>query len=185
MDRKWIEEAKRAAHSLEEDSLSSYFASIDGALKNNEENFPTVLRGEYAKLFIHGVPHKIDAPPCSSTYLKKDVPVLKQMISEVLRFYEEAGFELNEDLQEYPDHIVHELEFLGLLASHESETKGGQRIKEEETQMAFFVQFILPWIPSLCDRIVETSQLPFYRFLGDLTRGFIDFERNYLGIPES
>jgi len=50
--------------------------------------------------------------------------------------------------------------------------------------MKFFSTFILPWVPDFCDRIEAYTRSPFYRCLGILTREFLNFEKNYLGIPE-
>jgi TorA maturation chaperone TorD len=106
------------------------------------------------------------------------------MMSEVLRFYHEAGFTLKEELRDLPDHIAHELEFMGVLAGDESQASGNKKIKLEEMQMDFLSRFILLWVPIFCQKIAEHSRHPLYLHLVKLTKEFINFEKNYLGVPE-
>jgi TorA maturation chaperone TorD len=54
----------------------------------------------------------------------------------------------------------------------------------EEVQMKFLSRFILPWVPTFCEKVAEHSDYPFYHHLGNLTKEFINFEKNYLGVPE-
>ena len=169
---------------LDDESLKPRLSSIEKILIENEDDFLGHLREEYVRLFTRGPSNVLMASPYGSAYLGNDVGKANQMVSKITQYYEEAKFTLYKDLQEFPDHIAFELEFLGLLASRESEARGKERIKLEEIQMTFLQQFILPWIPLFCYRVVKASKFPFYHRLGDLTIGLIDFERNYLGIQE-
>src|SRR4030066_31921 len=94
----------------------------------------SVMAREYTRLFIDSCPHVI-APPYGSFYQEKEGLVSTKMISEVLYFYHEAGFTLKEDLHDLPDHIAHELEFMGIRATEESQATGNEKIKLEEIQM--------------------------------------------------
>ncbi len=147
-----------------------------------EEMFLDMAR-EYTRLFSNGFPHVV-APPYGSVYLEKEGLVFGKTTSEVLYFYHERGFPLKEDIGDLPDHIAHQQDFMGILTGQETQTSGNEKVKLEEVQMNFLSRFILPWVPAFCDRIAKGSHSSFYRALGNLTREFINFERNYLGIPE-
>ena len=179
----WIREFREALQLLDEKIFDDYLRAIEQAISGAEEGEQLAMVREYTRLFIHAFPHVI-APPYGSIYLKKEGLVSAKTTSEVLRFYHEAGFTLKEDLKDLPDHIAHELEFMGILAGEESQASGNEKIKLEEIQMNFLSRFILPWVPTFCDKVVEHSLHPFYHYLGCLTKEFINFEKNYLGVPE-
>jgi len=183
MEGKWIGEVEESLGLLTEGNLQKDLDPFKEFLSGKSEEISLDLAREYTRLFISGFPHVV-APPYGSIYLEKEGLVFGKTTSEVLRFYHEAGFTLKEDLKDLPDHIAHELEFMGILTGQEAQTSGTEKVKLEEVQMNFLSCFILPWVPLLCDKIVEHSRSPFYRKLGNLTREFISLEKNYLGIPE-
>jgi TorA maturation chaperone TorD len=104
--------------------------------------------------------------------------------TEELRFFHEAGLTLRENLGDLSGHIAPKLEFLGNLADQESRVSGGDKIRLEEVQLAFLSQYIIPWVPTFCEKVMKQNGLPFYCVLGELTREFISYEENYLGIPD-
>ena len=180
---KWVDGLEGTLKLLAEESLETPLFPINDILQGAGEEFSLELRREYTRLFINGFPHVV-APPCGSIYLEKSGSVFGSTTPEVLKFYHHAGFALKENLKDLPDHIAHEFEFMGILANQESQATGGEKIGLEEMQMNFFSRFIQPWVPSFCERIEQQSRIPFYRNLAILTQKFIDFEKNYLGIPE-
>jgi putative dimethyl sulfoxide reductase chaperone len=178
----WIREFREALRLLDEKTVDDSLRAIEGTVSGAKEDEQLAMAGEYTRLFIKPFPHGI-APPYGSFYLEKERSSEKTG-SEVLRFYDEAGFTLKEDLHDLPDHIIHELEFMGILADQESEATGGERIRLEEVQLHFLSRHIIPWVPIFCKKVVEQSLHPFYRILASLTEDFIGFEQNYLGMPE-
>ncbi len=104
--------------------------------------------------------------------------------NEELRFFHEAGLTLREDRGDLSDHIAHKLKFMGTLADQESRVSGGDKIRLEEVQLAFLSRYIIPWVPTFCEKVTKQNGLPFYCVLGELTREFISYEENYLGIPD-
>jgi len=179
----WIREVREALHLLDEKNFDEYLRAIEQAISGTEEVEQLGMAREYTRLFINASPHVI-APPYGSFYLEKEGLVSAKTTSEVLRFYHEAGFTLKEDLRDLPDHITHELKFMEMLAGEESQASGNEKIKLEEIQMNFLSRFILPWVPTFCEKVAEHSRYPFYLHLGNLTKEFINFEKNYLGVPE-
>jgi len=179
----WIRGVRDALYLLDEKNFDDYLRTMEQAISKAEEGQQLAMAREYTRLFIDAFPHVI-APPYGSFYLEKERLASMKTISEVLRFYHEAGFTLKEDLHDLPDHIVHELQFMGILAGEESQASGNEKIRLEEIQMNFLSRFILLWVPTFCEKVAEHSDYPFYHHLGNLTKEFINFEKNYLGVPE-
>jgi putative dimethyl sulfoxide reductase chaperone len=177
----WIRAFREVLHLLDEKTFDDYLRAIEQAISGAEEGEQLAMAREYTRLFTNAFPHVI-APPYGSIYLGKEGLVPAKTTSEVLDFYHKAGFTPKEDLQ--PDHIAHELEFMGVLADQESQASGNEKIKLEEIQMNFLSRFILPWVPTFCEKVADYSRYPLYRHLGNLTKEFINFDKNYLGVPE-
>jgi DMSO reductase family type II enzyme chaperone len=157
----WIGGFSEALHLLDEKNFDDCLRTIKQTISGIEEGEPMAMAREYTRLFINAFPYEI-APPYGSIYLEKDGFVYSKTTLELLRFYHEIGFTLKEDLKDLPDHIAHELEFMGILAGEESQASGNERIKLEEIQMDFLSRFILPWVPTFCEKVVEHSRYPFY-----------------------
>ncbi len=109
------------------------------------------LQIEYTRLFINGVPHVI-APPYASVYMDKSIQ--GSFALKTLQFYREKGcaMEASADL---PDNLVHELEFLSLLA--EDKDFAG----EEE----FLSTLFRPWYKHFCPRVAKETNHPYYRMV--------------------
>jgi DMSO reductase family type II enzyme chaperone len=183
MGREWIEEMRKAFGFLTDENLEEYFESFERHLSGEKEEVALEMSREYTRLFINGFPHVV-APPYGSVYLEKDGLVFGKTTSEVLRFYHGAGFTLKEEIGDLPDHIAHELEFMGILTTREAQTTGAEKVQLEEIQMNFLSHYLLSWIPTFCERVREDSKLAFYQTLADLTGEFLHLEKNYLGVPE-
>jgi len=179
----WITDLREALRLLDEKNFDDCLIGIEQAISAMGEAEQQAMAREYKRLFTDAFPHAI-APLYGSFYLEKDGLLSAKATSEVLHFYHEAGFTLKEDLRDLPDHIAHELEFMGILASEEGQAMGNEKIRLEEIQMNFLSRFILPWVPALCQKVAEHSRYPFYRHLANLTKEFINFEKNYLGVLE-
>jgi len=179
----WMRGFREALNLLDKKIFADYLRAIEQAISGAKEAEQLAMAREYTRLFVDAFPDAI-APPYGSFYLQKEGLVPTRTISEVLRFYHGAGFSLKGNLHDLPDHVANELEFMAFLASKESQALGNERIKSEEIQMNFLSRFILPWVPTFCEKMVEHSCHPFYGYLGNLTKEFINFEKNYLGVPE-
>jgi putative dimethyl sulfoxide reductase chaperone len=115
------------------------------------------LQVEYTRLFINGVPHVV-APPYGSVYM--DQSLQGKFAGDTLAFYREKGFGMDEKA-DLPDHLIHELEFLSLLAEEKDITG------EEE----FLKKLFRPWFRKFQPRVIEGAHHPFYRVVVQL----IDF----------
>lgn len=112
------------------------------------------LQIEYTRLFINGVPHVV-APPYGSVYI--DRALQGQHTEKTLRFYRDHGFTLK-DSADLPDHIVHQLEFLALLAEN----------NDIQTSNTFLQTIFLPWFPKFETRVRQEAKHPFYSVIMQL-----------------
>ncbi|MGQ9645210.1 MAG: TorD/DmsD family molecular chaperone [Thermodesulfobacteriota bacterium] len=179
----WIRGVREALHILDEKILDEHLGAMEKTISGAQENEQPAMSREYTRLFTDVSTHLIASPYGSIHHEEKGL-ASAEMTSELLRYYHEVGFALKEDLNDLPDHIAHVLEFMGVLTAKESEASGNEKIKLEEIQMNFLSRIILPWVPTFCGNVAEHSRHPFYRYLANLTKEFINFEKNYLGVPE-
>ena len=124
---------------------------------DNSNDYLEDLQVEYTRLFINGMPHVI-APPYGSVYM--DQSLQGAFAGDTLAFYREKGFGMDEKA-DLPDHLIHELEFLSLLAE-DNDSDG-----EEE----FLKKLFRPWYSKFHPRVTEGAHHPFYRVVVQL----IDF----------
>jgi hypothetical protein len=96
----------------------------------------------------------------------------------------ETGREIDRVICEKAELNVQKFELMAILAEMESRAICGERIRLEEIQLDFLSRFMVPAVPDFCEEMIRKSSLDFYRTLGVLTREFVKFEENYLGIPE-
>ncbi|MCI5145102.1 MAG: molecular chaperone TorD, partial [Candidatus Electrothrix sp. AR3] len=122
---------------------------------------------DYARLFIG--PFELLAPPYGSVYLEKNKQVMGASTMDVQQAYQQAGLTLT--LQEPPDHIAFELEFLAYLAALEGKAlaKGEPTEQERLAQMKqdFLDTLLAPWIPIFCQKIKDNATQPFYQHLAE------------------
>lgn len=138
------------------------------------------LSVDYAALFVG--PFSLIAAPYGSVYLDQGRRVMGDSTLEVRRFYQEAG--LSVDVDEPPDHVVIELEFLYYLTACEASALAEGRAEEEAgfraTQSRFFFTCLRPWIDEFCRAIRTGTANPFYLALADCLASFMAAcERSY------
>lgn len=125
------------------------------------------LRIDYARLFIG--PFELLAPPYGSVYLEKNNQVMGETTLIVQQQYQQAGLTLT--LQEPPDHIAFELEFLAYLAALEGKALATEKQEEQkrlaQTKQDFLDQLLAPWVPIFCQKIKDHATQPFYQHLAN------------------
>lgn len=98
---------------------------------------------------------------------------------EVKKLYQLFGLELNKEVNELPDHIVNELEFMHIL-SHLAVQAGrgrlgdsGSRRQYVHAQKDFLERHLCQWIPRFCSALRQKMTEPFYINLAILTEQFV------------
>jgi TorA maturation chaperone TorD len=179
----WLMKLRDSLSLLADNNFEEYLIAFEEGIDRKQKVTQVEMAREYTRFFDVVSLQAID-PPCVSIDLEKGTPALGKLNTEELRFFHEDGFTLRENLEDLSDPIVSKFKFMGLLADKESRVSGGERIRLEEVQLAFLSKHIIPWIPIFCEKVTKQDGLPYYCVLGELTREFISFEKDYLGFTE-
>ena len=129
---------------------------------------------DHAALFVG--PFELIAAPYGSVYIEKKRRVMQKSTLNAARFYQEA--DLSVDIQEPPDHIVIELEFMYYLCTKEANaasdglTDVANRFKDIQTR--FFHEAMQPWILEFCKAITSGTDNIFYIELSKCLGYFIE-----------
>lgn len=140
----------------------------------------TVLIPEYHRLFVG--PGCLPVPPYGSVY-REGRTVMGETTLDVKRRYEEAGYAFNPSFTELPDHVTAELAFMALLAEEEARAWEAQDAAAASGWLArertFLNDHLTRWLPAFCERLLASTDAPFYRRLAVALREFIalDAER--------
>jgi TorA maturation chaperone TorD len=127
----------------------------------------------HAELFIG--PFELTASPYGSTYLEQGRRLMGDTTMEVLQHYLQAGLEV--DVQQPPDHIAIELEFVSHLygrEAHALQNGDQQKAAELAHQRQIFIQtYVRPWMPAFINNMRSGTEHAFYRSLADCFEKFV------------
>ena len=152
------------------------------ALENSNQ---VDLAVEHAALFIG--PFELPSPPYGSVYLEKNNRLMGDTTMEVKKIYAEAGLKL--EVQEPPDHISFELEFIYYLFTLEKEVSD-EGDNEKARSLAnlrrdFQGVYLASWVPRFCEKIRTATKEIFYRNLADCLEIFINHETTFLSVADA
>jgi len=199
-----------ACFQIPDENLSGYVdelhESVRVAYPDIFENIPTELtvledleelKIEYARLFIG--PFKLLVPPYGSMYLEDEEHLMANSTLDVQRRYEEENIDVA--IQEIPDHISIELEFMYYLMYQEmsalepklfehqkngydsiSEHNGVAESEKSSEKMVsdyrlkqydFLNKHLSRWIPSFGEKVNKHAKLNTYKCLSFITEQVI------------
>ena len=155
----------------------------NGFMKTPEHVLLEDLAVEYARLFIGPGKH---ISPHESVHHKREDGRWGQLwgpsTAEVKKIIESAGLSYQSEYTGLPDHISVELEFMQqvTLAEEKAWEDGDkdQALACLENEKKFIEKHLAEWIPDFCDKVINGAELPFYRVMAELTKKFIEFEKN-------
>ena len=150
--------------------------------RESEESVLEEMSVEYARLFLGPGRH---ISPHESVHLPEEEGGTSQLWGEptvkVKKFIEASGLEYKSEYSGLPDHISVELEFMQQLTLREAQAwdedgkKGSEfYLKIEKT---FIEEHLTRWIPIFCEKVMEETEMPFYKGMAALTKKFIEFEQ--------
>ncbi len=133
---------------------------------------------DYTRLFLGPVSPR--ASPYGSSWLAGEPGLMQETTLAVSALYEEAGFEVGDGVQDLPDHVAIELEFLYVLIFRENNA-AQQGNAEELTRAKTLARRLLAehlgnWVTPFTQAIVTGAETDFYRCLAELTRKFLSNE---------
>lgn len=103
---------------------------------------------------------------------------------EVKKFMEAAGLQVADTFGGMPDHISAEFEFMQqLLLKEGEEWADGKRelaLNILHIEMQFYDEHLSQWISNFCGKVIGASEHPFYAQFAEVTKGFIEFEKETL-----
>jgi TorA maturation chaperone TorD len=168
------------------DSMRQAAASVDPALEAIAARLGPAFAAQpvdellvdYTRLFLG--PVAALARPYASVWLTGEILVMQDDTMGVLRLYEEAGFGVDENFNELPDHIAVELEFLYLLIFRENEARAagddGALARFTQLRRRFLDEHLGRWLGPFLLAAHDAAQTDFYETLAELTEAFVRIE---------
>jgi TorA maturation chaperone TorD len=140
------------------------------------DDFLFALQAEYSRLFLEPDGKKISLVEstykvwtvdrdCGMVFAASKGLVMGDHAVHMLNLYQQASLDIPEEFQSMPDHLVLELEFLGLLYQFAS-----------NEQVEGFIRDHLDWIPALKEEMETANAHPFYRDGVELIQLFLQHE---------
>lgn len=133
---------------------------------------------DYTRLFL-GPPTPL-AGPYGSLWLGEGSRMVDESTLALEELYREAGFEVDQDLSEPPDHIALELEFLYLLTFKCNEAARGGSTEAIAgwtlLRESFLREHLGAWVGRFAQAVKANAASAFYRELADLTARFVQQE---------
>ncbi len=167
--------------------LDPKLAQVAGNLKQDfaAQDLQTLLV-DYTQLFL-GPPQPL-ANPHGSFWLSGQTMLWQEATLAVLRLYEEAGFDLDDEFQEVPDHVAVELEFLYLLTLRQNEARGAGLTDVlhdwEQLERVFLAKHLGAWIGPFTAAVKTSAQTAFYRNLAELSERFLLWEEAQISLAD-
>jgi TorA maturation chaperone TorD len=100
----------------------------------------------------------------------------------VEQLYLKEGLEPSTGVNELPDHVGVELEFMAVLCRKAVEAmRAGDAATAQayrHQQYCFFMEHLGTWIRLLAERLASQAQTSLYRFLGNFLNLFLELEGN-------
>ncbi|AMN47553.1 putative ethylbenzene dehydrogenase (S25dD4) [Steroidobacter denitrificans] len=119
------------------------------------------LAADYSALFDVGTGGK---PPCPLHGGAYGGTQRLKVMEEVIRFYDHFGLRLSPDLNEMPDQLGAELEFLHFLSFRQAEAgDGDDTLPYRRAERDFIARHPGRWVPEMRARLEKTAASPFYR----------------------
>ena len=167
-------------------ALHALSISLDEVFSNTSlDQLSEDLALEYTRLFIGPGSH-ISANESMHAQARFGEPnaFWGPQTVEVKKFMEAAGLQVAETFGGMPDHISAEFEFMQTLLMKEKEAWLGDdpematNILVIETK--FYDEHLSQWISNFCDKVIEAADHDFYKLFSEVTKGFIEFEKETL-----
>ncbi|MDF1614434.1 TorD/DmsD family molecular chaperone [Desulfurivibrio dismutans] len=147
--------------------LAPYAADLLAEFKEQQQDL-TDLQVEHARLFVG--PNTLVAAPYGSIYLEEGRKIMGDTTMNALEHYQAVGLKASKDINQPPDFIATELEFMFFLGHCYLQTQGPEFL---ERQRDFLGQHPALWIEPFTEKIIEGSTAEFYKLLAVLTQQFI------------
>ena len=183
-DQYRLVEIQRAASVLicESWQFSEAVESLINQLAEINPNLARETVNEYNRLFLI----RPKAPPYETFYADAEGQMRGLLTAQLEENYLNAGLAISPELNELPDHISVQLEFLAYLCMKESEAHTAneelQAAQFRDLQTSFMGQHLARWFPSFAKRIKEADPGSIYQYLLPAVYEFLRNELDLLGL---
>jgi TorA maturation chaperone TorD len=160
------------------ETLNSLLIQLVEADLENERS----IINEYNRLFQI----RPKAPPHETFYTNAEGQLRGLLTAQLEEKYLLTGLEISPELNELPDHISVELEFMAYLCMKEAEAiqthdeVEANRLRDK--QISFMRQHLARWFPKFAQRINEAEPVMIYQYLLPAVYGFLRYELDELGL---
>ncbi|MFQ5815554.1 MAG: molecular chaperone [Candidatus Hydrothermarchaeaceae archaeon] len=138
------------------------------------------LEVEHTTLFV--LANDRNFRPYESVYLDPDQYMGGQFTKNVERFMKRVGFEFTSALDELPDHIAIELEFMHHMCSKEGESwkksKKDYGLDYLKYERDFLKDHLTKWAFDFCEDLYEKAESNFFKAASLLTKDFLAMEES-------
>ena len=139
--------------------------------------------------FNHLIRVKPVAPPYESFYLDPQGQARGVMASELETEYADAGLALSSSLQDMPDHISVELEFMSFLCAGEVKTREttneADNVQVRIRQRTFLNEHLVRWFPQFARRITDDAPESLYSVIVAAAFSFLRHDLGFLGLRKA
>ncbi len=126
------------------------------------------------------------APPYESVHLDRDGEGRGALAAEVQVAYARSGLQTNPAVNELPDHVAVELEFLSYLCGCEADALEGRDLTAaahgRREQRVFMDEHLARWFPAFARAVVERAEGGFYPAVVGAAFAFLKQELALLGL---
>jgi len=143
-----------------------------------------VIVDEYNRLFLI----KPKAPPYESSYIKMSGQSEGMIAADISAAYSRAGLLVNPEINELPDHIAVELEFMSFLCEKEQlailEGNEEEALSAQKEQQNFIHKHLARWFPKFSKKTLSETKQRLYEILIQTTFVFLRNELEYFDIKK-
>jgi TorA maturation chaperone TorD len=122
------------------------------------------LAADYAAIYLN---HGYGAAPCESVWIDDDGLTMQQPMFQVRELYARYGLSAPDWRKRTDDHLVHQLQFLAVLAERDGAETLGELAR-------FLDEHLLRWVPDFAHRVAGRAATPLYAGLALLTAAYLD-----------
>lgn len=183
-EHKRLVEIQNAASFLTDESwqFSAEVKSLITQLAEIDPRNGRAIINEYNRLFLI----RPKAPPYETIYTDAEGQMRGLLTAQLEQKYLNAGLAISPELNELPDHISVELEFIAYLCMKELEAHKANEVVEanhfRELQISFMGKHLSRWFPSFAKRIKEADPGSIYQHLLLAAYEFLRDELDLLGL---
>jgi TorA maturation chaperone TorD len=135
------------------------------------------LEGEHVRLFLVNP----QAPPYESFFLDPQREMAGWIAAQLTQEYYTRGLALASTIQEPPDHVTVELEFMAHLCACE-QASAEESFRALECQRAFLARHLAQWFPAFSRQVSKHGRKDLYVAAVEAADAFISYDRDLIDL---